>query len=70
MVPRKNPFSVRNPVYLFLAIGLEQNIRILSGSFKVVMVRLVCLFDLVAVPHGPEEGSFGKDLDFCGVFTC
>lgn len=45
-------------------------VRILPGRSKVVLARLVRLFDLVAVPHWPEECSFGKHLDFCGVFTC
>lgn len=44
--------------------------RILPGRSKVVLARLVRLFDLVAVPHWPEECAFGKHLDFCGVFTC
>lgn len=50
--------------------GGFEYLRILPGRSKVVLARLVRLFDLVAVPHWPEECSFGKHLDFCGVFTC
>lgn len=44
-------------------------LRILSGRFKVVLTRLVCLFDLVPMPHWPEKCAFGEDLDFCRVFA-
>lgn len=56
-------------VYVTRRGGFEY-LRILPGRSKVVLARLVRLFDLVAVPHWPEECSFGKHLDFCGVFTC